>query len=418
MPSLHINAARLQTRLADMAEIGQTAGGGCNRQALTAEDQRGRALFLDWCHAIGGIETRDSMGNLFVRWPGTNPQLPPVLMGSHLDTQPSGGRYDGVYGVLAALEVLNTLHDAGRQTRHPLEIAVWMNEEGARFAPAMMGSGVFAGELDQQTMHQVTDKQGISVLQALQDSHQLGHTPCAAHPIAAALELHIEQGPVLEAKDIPIGIVTGVQGMHWFDITLTGATTHAGPTPMSMRRDPVQILAPLLQQLYSMVRSMDDDARITIGDIQTRPGSRNTVPAQITFSVDLRHPEQATLDAMTDSMFNLCQMQDPAIQITIDEIWRSPAVRYHPACIDAVTTAATQLGYPAMPIVSGAGHDSVYLSRIAPTGMIFIPCRDGISHNEQEYATPEQIAQGANVLLHSLLQLAGASEPDIHAHKE
>lgn len=415
MTSLHINAARLQTRLADMAEIGQTAGGGCNRQALTDLDRQGRELFLNWCHAIGGSARLDQMGNLFVRWPGRHDQWPVLLMGSHLDTQPSGGKFDGVYGVLGALEVMQTLHDAGQLLDHPVEIAVWMNEEGARFAPAMMGSGVFAGALEQAAMYAVTDKQGVTVEAALQQSQQLGSHPCQTHPIAAALELHIEQGPVLEARNLPIGIVTGVQGMHWFDITLTGATTHAGPTPMAMRRDPVQALLPLLQDLYAMVLATDDQARLTIGDLNARPGSRNTVPAQVHCSIDLRHPDQTILDRMTAQMYDLMARHQGKVSIEVQEIWRSPAVAYHPACIDAVSLAADDLGYPAMRIVSGAGHDSVYLSRIAPVSMIFIPCRDGISHNEKEYATPEHLEQGANVLLHSLLHLDQVSSQDLHS---
>lgn len=408
MNRLKIQALRLQQRLADMAEIGQSAGGGCNRQALTDLDRQGRELLLRWCHAIGGSARLDQMGNLFIRWPGRHDQWPVLLMGSHLDTQPSGGKYDGVYGVLGALEVMQTLHDAGQQLNHPVEIAVWMNEEGARFAPAMMGSGVFAGALEQQAMYQMTDKQGVSVLQALQTSQQLGSLPCQTHPIAAALELHIEQGPVLEACNLPIGIVTGVQGMHWFDLTLTGATTHAGPTPMSMRRDPVQTLLPLLQDLYAMVLATDDQARLTIGDLNARPGSRNTVPAQVHCSIDLRHPDQTILDRMTLQMYDLIARHQSNVRIAVQEIWRSPAVAYHPHCIDAISKAADNLGYPAMRMVSGAGHDSVYLSRIAPVGMIFIPCRDGISHNEKEYATPEHLEQGANVLLYSLLQLDAA----------
>lgn len=409
LSQLAINQTRLLQHIAAMADIGMTPKGGCNRQALTEEDQHGRQLFLSWCHQLGGKERRDTMGNLFVRWAGSDNSLPPILMSSHLDTQPTGGHFDGVYGVLAALEVLSTLHDADIKTRHPLEIAVWTNEEGARFAPAMMGSGVFSGALDQADMYQSTDKSGVTVYDALIASQQLGEAPCQHDPIFAALELHIEQGPILESKDVQIGVVTGVQGMNWFDVTLTGETTHAGPTPMAMRRDPVPVLANLLNTLYQLTERYGEQARLTIGDMKALPGSRNTVPAQVVFSVDLRHPEQHQLEAMTADFHAICSQLTGAISIDLTPIWHSPAVRFHPRCIDAIEKASQQLNYRAMPMVSGAGHDSVYLSRIAPVGMIFIPCRNGVSHNETEYASPEQLTSGANVLLHTLLNLTDAS---------
>ncbi len=406
LSQLAINQPRLLEHLSAMADIGMTHKGGANRQALTDEDKRGRQLFLDWCYQIGGKERHDQMGNLFVRWQGEDNDLPAILMSSHLDTQPTGGHYDGVYGVLAALEVMTTLREFGITTQHPLEIAVWTNEEGARFAPAMMGSGVFSGALDQASMHQSTDKSGVTVYDALMETTQWGDTPCRPFPIAAALELHIEQGPILEAQQRDIGIVTGVQGMNWFDVTLTGETTHAGPTPMAMRRDPVSILAPLLGSLYELAERYGEQARLTIGDIKTLPGSRNTVPAQLVFSVDLRHPEQSALENMTTEFHTLCVKTEGAVAVSVTPIWHSPAVQFNPQCITAISSACQQLGYAAQPIVSGAGHDSVYLSRIAPVGMIFIPCKDGISHNELEYASPEQLTKGANVLLHALLRLA------------
>jgi N-carbamoyl-L-amino-acid hydrolase len=409
LSQLAINHSRLLRYLTAMADIGITANGGCNRQALTDEDQRGRQLFLEWCHQLGGEDRRDTMGNLFVRWSGSDNTLPPILMSSHLDTQPTGGHFDGVYGVLAALEVIATLRDATITTLHPLEIAVWTNEEGARFAPAMMGSGVFSGALEQDDIYQSRDKSGVNVYNALVSSQQLGNTPCQPFPIFAALELHIEQGPILEAKDLQIGVVTGVQGMNWFDVTISGETTHAGPTPMAMRRDPMQLSATLLNELYALVERYGEHARLTIGDITALPGSRNTVPSQVIFSVDLRHPEQHQLDAMTADLHAICGQLTGSVSIYTLPIWHSPAVNFHPRCIDAIRKASQQLNYRAMSMVSGAGHDSVYLSRIAPVGMIFIPCRNGVSHNEAEYASPEQLAAGANVLLHSLLNLTDTS---------
>lgn len=409
LSQLSINQTRLVQYIAAMADIGMTSKGGSNRQALTEEDQRGRQLFLDWCHQLGGEARRDTMGNLFVRWSGSDNSLPPILMSSHLDTQPTGGHFDGVYGVLAALEVLATLHDANITTQHPLEIAVWTNEEGARFAPAMMGSGVFSGTLEQADIYQSCDKSGVTVYDALISSQQLGDTPCQPFPIFAALELHIEQGPILESKDLQIGVVTGVQGMNWFDVTITGETTHAGPTPMAMRRDPVQLSATLLNELYELAERYGEHARLTIGDIKALPGTRNTVPSQVIFSIDLRHPEQNQLEGMTADFYALCQQLAGTVSIAVSPIWQSPAVRFHPRCIEAIEQASQRLNYRTQLMVSGAGHDSVYLSRIAPVGMIFIPCRNGVSHNEAEYASPEQLTAGANVLLHSLLNLTDAS---------
>lgn len=409
LSQLSINQTRLLQYIFAMADIGMTPKGGCNRQALTEEDQRGRQLFLDWCHQLGGEEHRDSMGNLFVRWSGSDNSLPPVLMSSHIDTQPTGGHFDGVYGVLAALEVIATLHDANITTLHPLEIAVWTNEEGARFAPAMMGSGVFSGTLEQADIYQSADRSGVTVYDALVSSQQLGDTPCEPFPIFAALELHIEQGPILESKDLQIGVVTGVQGMNWFDVTITGETTHAGPTPMAMRRDPVQLSATLLNELYALAERYGEHARLTIGDIKALPGARNTVPSQVIFSVDLRHPEQNQLETMTADFYALCQLLTGAVSIAVSPVWQSPVVRFHPRCIEAIEQASQRLNYRTQSMVSGAGHDSVNLSRIAPVGMIFIPCRNGVSHNEAEYASPEQLTAGANVLLHSLLNLTDAS---------
>lgn len=408
--NLSINIERLSRFLNEMAVIGTTANGGCNRQALTDLDHLGRELFLKWCSEIGGISRRDTMGNLFVRWDGQDNQLPPVLMSSHLDTQPTGGKYDGVYGVLSALEVMRTLHDQGIQTTHPIEIVVWTNEEGARFAPAMMGSGVFAGVFDESTMKASTDSEGISVTTALQTSGEFGNEPCQHFPIAAALELHIEQGPVLETKGLPIGVVTGVQGMNWYTVTLQGETTHAGPTPMHMRKDPVKCMSQLIHQLYQLVEQFDDQAKLTIGDLHVFPGSRNTVPHTATFTVDLRHPNQDSLLSLCDAFKKCCLDSGGEIKVNIETVWESPAVQFDPACIEAISNSCEMLKISAMKIVSGAGHDSVYLSQIAPVGMIFIPCKHGISHNEKESIEQDHAALGANVLLQSLLQLAKVSE--------
>lgn len=401
----HTNSARLQERLQTMAEFGALPNGGCNRQALTAEDAAGRDCFVRWCQALGGEPRRDSMGNLFVRFVGREPELLPLLLGSHLDTQPTGGRYDGVYGVLAALEVMHSLQEAGHRLRRTVELAVWTNEEGARFAPAMMGSGVFAGVFEQTELYQHCDREGISLLEALQHSGQLGRDPCAPFAFHAALELHIEQGPVLEQSGLPIGVVSGVQGMQWYEVTISGQSVHAGPTPMAMRTDPVQALMQLLPRLYGLVAESGEEARLTVGSISTSTHATNTVPAQVRFTLDVRHPRQAVLESLAARIEDLCTLSQGALQITIHSLWRSPAVAFDEQCQAAIRQACDTLGLAQRTLVSGAGHDSVYLTRLGPTGMIFIPCRDGLSHNEREYATPQQLQQGADVLLHTLLTL-------------
>jgi N-carbamoyl-L-amino-acid hydrolase len=405
---LQINGERLWDSLMQMGEIGGTAKGGCNRQALTDLDKAGRDLFVDWCAQIGCEARVDQMGNLFLRKAGSDNSLPPVIMGSHLDTQPTGGKFDGVYGVLAGLEVLRTLHDAKQITQHPLEVVVWTNEEGARFSPAMIGSGVWCGEFSLDYGWQRTDKQGKSIKQELQRIGYLGEAPCQPFPIKAAIELHIEQGPILENIGKPVGVVQGVQGMRWYDLIVQGQPVHAGPTPMEQRKDPVKAVAKIINALYQLVDSLAPDARVTFGDMQVMPGARNTVPERLTLSVDLRHPEQGTLDEM-DSQFRQIAQQccDQAeVQYVIKDEWISPAVTFDKDCVTAIKDAAEEAHLEHHMMFSGAGHDSVYVSRVAPTAMIFIPCEKGISHNEAENVTPEDVTAGANVLLGAVLKLA------------
>lgn len=406
--SLRINPERLWGRLMDMARIGATEQGGCNRQALTDLDKAGRDLFVSWCEAAGCTISVDQMGNIFARRAGLDDSLPPVLTGSHLDTQPTGGRFDGVYGVLAGLEVLQTLNDAGLRTRAPLEVAVWTNEEGARFSPAMIGSGVWAGAFDLAYGHGRTDKQGATIAGELARIGYLGPQPAHARPLAAAFEVHIEQGPILESENLEVGVVTGVQGIRWYDLTLKGQPVHAGPTPMTVRRDPFMGLATILQRLYALAEEQGPWARVTFGDIRAEPGSRNTVPERLVLAVDLRHPEQAVLDRL-DAAFRALVAEEAErcrLEAEIREEWHSPAVAFDGDCVAAVQDAVEQLGYSHLRMCSGAGHDSVYLSRVAPTSMIFVPCEGGISHNEAENADPAHLAAGANVLLHAMLRMA------------
>lgn len=406
---VRVDGARLWRRLMEMAEIGATPGGGCNRQALTDEDRAGRDLFCSWAKAAGCTIRVDRMGNIFARRLGRNNDLPPVMIGSHLDTQPTGGKFDGVYGVLAGLEVVETLNDAGISTDHPIDIVSWTNEEGARFNPAMIGSGVYAGVFSLDDAHAITDKADLSIGDELTRIGYLGQEPCKASAAKAAFEIHIEQGPILEKTGIPVGRVTGVQGMRWYDVILKGATVHAGPTPMKGRKDVFRALPEILNGIYALAAAEGEWARATFGDIGVEPGVRNTVPASLRLAVDLRHPDQAVLEAMDKAFRDLVEKAAHAVQCSaeVQEVWSSPAVKFDEGCLESIGRAIGALGIDPLDVVSGAGHDSVYLSRVAPTAMIFIPCADGISHNEAEEADPQDIETGANVLLLAVLDQAG-----------
>ena len=403
-----IDGARLWGRLMAMAEIGATRAGGCNRLAGTDADKQARDLFVSWCRRVGCDVSVDEIGNIFARRRGTSVSAPPVVMGSHLDTQPTGGKFDGVFGVLAALEVIETLNDRAIQTRHSLDAVCWTNEEGARFAPAMLGSGTFAGVFALDQALQSADAAGKRLGDELQRIGYAGTRPCRATPIKAALEVHIEQGPILEAKGVQIGVVTGVQGICWYDIVIEGAAVHAGPTPMDRRRDPVKALSDLVQALYATASTLGDDARVTVGIVSAEPGVRNTVPQRVRASVDLRHPDRAQLDAFRARLRQLAKDIGTQARVEVDvvEVWSSPAIAFDPACIASVRAAASDLGVSFTDMVSGAGHDSVYLAGVCPTSMIFIPCKDGVSHNEIESATPADISAGANVLLRAAHALA------------
>ena len=404
---LKVDGERLWQSLMEMARIGATPAGGCNRQALTDLDRSGRDLFSGWCKEIGCEVRVDRMGNIFARRPGTDPALPSLLVGSHLDTQPTGGRFDGVYGVLAGLEVFRTLHDADHATAHDLELAVWTNEEGARFSPAMIGSGVWAGVFDLAEAHAIRDKEGLSIGEELERIGYAGAVEAEPHALAAAFEVHIEQGPILEEEKKQIGVVGGVQGMRWYDIIIEGEPCHAGPTPMEMRKDPMMAVHPIIAGIYALAKENGPLARVTIGDIRSEPGVRNTVPERVTLTLDMRHPEEAVLAAMEAEIRGLVQGESTPRKLTgtVREEWNSPAVVFDPRCVGAVREAAQALGIEALEMVSGAGHDSVYISRVAPTAMIFVPCERGLSHCETENARPEDLAAGCDVLLQSLLIL-------------
>jgi N-carbamoyl-L-amino-acid hydrolase len=409
---LEVNGSRLWDSLMQMAEIGATARGGCNRQALTDEDRIGRELFVGWCEAAGCSVRVDQMGNLFARRPGRKADAAAVMTGSHLDTQPTGGKFDGVYGVLAGLEVVRSLNDADVTTEHPIDVVVWTNEEGARFSPAMVGSGVWAGEFELEYGWNRTDKQGTTLRSALEATGYLGSERCEPFPVHAAFELHIEQGPILEAEGLQVGVVRGVQGMRWYDLTLTGQPVHAGPTPMEQRRDPFMALHPIMADLYALASQHSPWARVTFGDISASPGVRNTVPETVTIAVDLRHPDETVLETMEQDFRQIVARHASAtgIEHAIRTEWQSPAVAFDEGCVRSIQQSVERLGYPHQQMFSGAGHDAVYVSRVAPTAMIFIPCEQGISHNEAENATPQDIKAGADVLLNAVLDQAVPSE--------
>jgi N-carbamoyl-L-amino-acid hydrolase len=412
MAELKVNGERLWDSLMTMAEIGATANGGVNRQTLTDEDKRGRDLFRTWCEAAGLSVSVDRMGSMFARRKGADEARPPVMLGSHLDSQPTGGKFDGALGVLAALEVIRTLNDQGVRTAVPLEVVNWTNEEGCRFPPAMIASGVFAGVFDLDYGLSRKDQGGKTIGAELARIGYAGDRPVGGRKASALFELHIEQGPILEAEGQRIGIVSGGQGARWYDCEVLGAEAHAGPTPMERRRDPLRAAAVMLEEIYQVAHAHAPDGRATVGEFQAYPGSRNTVPGRVRFTVDLRHPDGATMDAMDQALRAVFERANARhagrIDCRVEQIWYAPPVAFDAACIDAVRSAARTLGLSAREIVSGAGHDAVYMARVVPTAMIFVPCRDGISHNEAEYASPEACADGANVLLHAVLARAGA----------
>ena len=403
--NIRINGVRLWGSLMDLAKIGATDKGGVRRLALTDLDRQGRDLVTGWCRDAGMAVTVDKVGNIFARRPGSDPARGPVISGSHIDTQPSGGRFDGNYGVLAALEVVRTLNDQGLQTAAPVEVAIWTNEEGTRFQPVMMGSGVFAGVFDLADVLARKDLDGLSVGAELTRIGYAGDLACGGRPVGAYFEAHIEQGPVLEDTRNTIGVVTGVMGLRWYDVVVTGQDSHAGPTPMHLRRDALLAAARVIEAVNRIAHEHAPNGRGTVGFIQCKPNSRNVVPGEVRFSVDLRHAQTPDLDAMEATLRGTCAKVATDTGVSIDVTLNSSfaTTAFDPACIDVVRAGAGRLGYRHMDIVSGAGHDAVYLARVAPTAMIFVPCEGGISHNEIENATPEDLEAGCNVLLHAML---------------
>jgi N-carbamoyl-L-amino-acid hydrolase len=412
MENLKINAERLWASLMELARIGATEKGGVCRLALTDLDREARDLFVRWCEEAGCAVRVDRMGNIFARRPGRDETLAPVMTGSHIDSQPTGGKFDGAYGVLAGLEVIRTLNDYGHQTEAPVEVVVWTNEEGSRFAPAMVGSGVFAGVFDLAYGLGRADTEGRTIGAELARIGYAGEVAPGGRPVAAYFEAHIEQGPILEAEGKTIGVVSGAQGQRWYEIVVIGQEAHAGPTPMARRRDALVGAARMIDAVNRIGHTYQPGACATVGMVQVSPNSRNVIPGRVFFTVDFRHPDDAKLAEMDRDLRAACAEIAAKADLTaeVEQIWYFPPTPFDAGCVGAVRDAARRFGYASRDIVSGAGHDAVYMAKVAPTGMIFVPCADGLSHNEAESATPADLAAGCNVLLHAVLDRAHPSQ--------
>ena len=407
--NLRINPTRLWDSLMEMARIGPGVAGGNNRQTLSDADGEGRHLFAGWCKAAGLTMGVDSMGNMFATRAGTDPAALPVYMGSHLDTQPTGGKYDGVLGVLGALEVVRTMNDLGVKTRHPIVVTNWTNEEGARFAPAMLASGVFAGIHTEDYAKARRDLDGKVFGDELQRIGWVGDEKVGARKMHAMFELHIEQGPILEAEGREIGVVTHGQGLWWLEITLTGKDAHTGSTPMKMRVNAGLGMARITERVHQIAMSHQPNAVGAVGQVTVFPNSRNVIPGKVVFTVDIRSPEQAKLDAMKAEVMRAAEAVavDLGLGCAIEEVGHFDPVTFDPGLVKIVRASAERLGYSHMDIISGAGHDACWINRVAPTVMIMCPCVDGLSHNEAEEISPEWAAAGTDVMLHSVLDVAG-----------
>jgi beta-ureidopropionase / N-carbamoyl-L-amino-acid hydrolase len=408
--NIRIDGDRLWASLMELAKIGATEKGGVCRLALTDLDRQARDLFRQWCEAAGCTVTVDKMGNMFARRPGKDNSLPSVMTGSHIDTQPTGGKFDGAYGIMAGLEVIRTLNDFNYETQRPVEVAVWTNEEGSRFAPAMVASGVFAGVFDLDYGLSRKDTGGKSMGEELARIGYAGPEQVGGRPVAAFFEAHIEQGPILEAEKKTIGVVGGAQGQRWYEVVLTGQEAHAGPTPMRRRKDALVGAARLVTAVNRIGLENQPYACATVGMMQVSPNSRNTIPGKVFFTIDFRHPDDATLSRMDAAILAEAEKvaKEIGLELDLKQIWYSPPVKFAEGCVAAVRSAAEELGMPHMDIISGAGHDACYISRVAPTGMVFVPCENGISHNEIENATKEDLAAGCDVLLRAIVTHANA----------
>jgi len=401
---------RLWQRHADMAKLGGTPKGGVNRQALSAEDAAARNLLATWAEARGFSIFTDAIGNLFVQRAGTDAKAPPVMSGSHMDSQPTGGRFDGMYGVLAAFEALEALEDAGVKTRRPVMAVAWTNEEGSRFQPGAMGSAVFAQRYRLDEMLKVKDWKGVVLKDALAETLKAAPAPMLdgppGFPVGGYVEVHIEQGPRLENARKTIGVVTGIQGSRRYIVTIEGDEAHAGTTPRAARRDAYAAATRLASALYEATTDEDDTLRFTIGRVEVLPGSPNTVPGKVSFTIDLRHPDNAVLDDREKVLETLLVEKTKPCTARLERVTNVPPTYFDPEVIDLVRAKAQGLALSNMDMPSGAGHDAMHIARLCPAGMIFVPCERGISHNEIENATPQDLAAGTRVLVEVLEELA------------
>ncbi|MBA4489269.1 Zn-dependent hydrolase [Paracoccus sp. S1E-3] len=406
--NIRIDGARLWDSLMEMAKIGPGIAGGNNRQTLTDADAEGRRLFQSWCEEAGMTMAVDRMGNMFMRHEGTDPEADPVYIGSHLDTQPTGGKYDGVLGVLSGLEVVRSIRDMGLKTRRPIVVVNWTNEEGTRFAPAMLASGVYAGVHDEAFANSREDAEGKRFGDELDRIGWRGTEDVGGRPLHAMFEYHIEQGPILEAEGKQIGVVTHGQGLWWLQVTLTGKEAHTGSTPMNMRVNAGLGMARIIEAVHRIAMDHQPDAVGAVGQANVYPNSRNVIPGKAVFTIDFRSPDLAKLNAMRARLEAEAPQiaADLGLGIEIEPVGHFDPVTFDAGLVGVVRNAAEHLGYSHMNIVSGAGHDACWINRVAPTVMIMCPCVDGLSHNEAEEISPEWAAAGADVLLHSVLEAA------------
>ncbi len=406
--SAKISADRLYDSLMELAKIGSTPKGGNCRLALTALDGQGRDLVTGWMREAGMSITVDQVGNIFARRAGRNNELPPIMTGSHIDTQPTGGKFDGCFGVLAGLEVVRTLNDHGTETQAPIEVAIWTNEEGTRFVPVMMGSGAFIGKFAVDDILNTEDKDGKLVGDELKAIGYDGKAPVGQRPVGAYFEAHIEQGPILEHEQKTIGVVTGSLGLRWYDITVTGMEMHAGPTPMAIRQDALYAATFIMQDVIHNAHDQAPHGRGTVGAATVHPSSRNVIPGKVTFTVDIRHENAQALQKMHERLITTCERigTDHRVTVDIKEVSHFPPTPFDERMVSAVRQAAQSGGHSYMDIVTGAGHDAVYMASVAPTAMIFVPCKDGVSHNEIEDAKAEDLGAGAQVLYDAMLSCA------------
>ncbi len=408
-----IDGARLWKSIMEMAEIGATANGGSHRLTLSDEDKIGRDLFAAWCEDAGLSMSVDEMGDMFARRPGGDESLAPVGIGSHLDTQPFGGKFDGVFGVLAGLEVVRTLNDHGIATTTPLEVVNWTNEEGARFAPAMLASGVYGGVFDLEwAQSRVAVDTGATVLDELKRIGYHGDLPARDHAFTAFFECHIEQGPILDSEGISVGVVNAAQGFRWYDISFEGFAQHTGSTPMVGRRNALLGMAKVVQAVDDIAQEYAPLARGTVGgQVEVAPGSRNIIPGRVNFTVDMRHPSAETLLAMDAALRDVCAdvAEGIGLDLSLEQISYTAPVAFDEGCVAAVKGACERLGVSHQYITSGAGHDACFVANRVPTTMLFAPCKDGISHHESESAEPEDLEAVCNALLHAVLDVAGVA---------